>query len=360
MKISVIGLRGFPMIEGGVEKHCEALYPKLDSRIKITVYRRRPYVKDKKIYENISFIDLPSTKVKGFEAFFHSLIASIDAMIKKPDVVHYHNIGPALFCPIVKLRKIPVVLTYHSPNYEHKKWGKLARKVLLFSEKIALKFADKIIFVNKFQMMKYSEDIQKKSIYIPNGINELPVSNRTDFLEKIGVEKGKYILSVGRITPEKGFDILIKAYNRAQLGNIKLVIAGGVEFENQYMVDLNKLCKNGSVIFTGYTYGDDLGQLYANASFFVLASRNEGFPLVLLEAMRYKLDVIVSNIPAMHLVDLDTEDYFESENYIILSDKIKSRVKSVKRRKYDLTEYDWNIIAEKTSNIYYQLLENKL
>ena len=109
------------MIEGGVEKHCESLYPKLNDDIDITVYRRKPYVQSNGNYKHISFIDLPSTKIKGFEPLFHSFISSFNVLLKNSDVVHYHNIGPALCSPIVKIKKIPVVLTFHSPNYEHDK-----------------------------------------------------------------------------------------------------------------------------------------------------------------------------------------------------------------------------------------------
>ena len=175
------------MIEGGVEKHCESLYPKLNDDIDITVYRRKPYVQSNGNYKHISFIDLPSTKIKGFEPLFHSFISSFNVLLKNSDVVHYHNIGPALCSPIVKIKKIPVVLTFHSPNYEHDKWNWFEKALLKFSEKIALKTADKIIFVNKFQMEKYGDDIRKKSVYMPNGINDLPVSPNTDYVEKIGV-----------------------------------------------------------------------------------------------------------------------------------------------------------------------------
>lgn len=358
MNISVIGLRGFPMIEGGVERHCESLYPRLDKKINITIYRRKPYVKEVAVYDNISFIDLPSTKIKGFEAFIHSFFASVSAVLRKPDIVHYHNIGPALFSPIVKLRNIPVVLTYHSPNYEHKKWGRIARRILLFSEKVALKTADRIIFVNKFQMEKYDQKIKDKSSYIPNGISNLPMLAESDFLSKIGVEKGKYILSVGRITPEKGFDTLIKAYKIANVNNYKLVIAGGVEFESNYMMKLRNISDDKDVIFTGAVYGDDLYQLYSHAALFVLASRNEGFPLVLLEAMRYNLDVIVSDIPATHLVKLDEKDYFETGNYKMLADKMSESIEHFRKRKYDLSKYDWNVIAEKTEIVYCQVLDD--
>ena len=67
MKISVIGLRGFPMIEGGVEKHCESLYPKLNDDIDITVYRRKPYVQSNGNYKHISFIAVSYTHLDVYK-----------------------------------------------------------------------------------------------------------------------------------------------------------------------------------------------------------------------------------------------------------------------------------------------------
>lgn len=357
MKVSVIGTRGFPFIEGGVEKHCELLYTMLRKDINVMVYRRKVYVQTNSDYERISFVDLPSTKIKGFEAVLHSFLATVHALFMKPDVVHYHNIGPALFSPILKLREIPVVLTYHSPNYEHTKWGKFAKHLLYFSEKIALKYSSKIIFVNSFQMEKYDEQVKRKSVYIPNGIQKPIISNNRNYLDEIGVEKGKYILSVGRITPEKGFDTLIKAFKSAKHEGYKLVIAGGVEFESSYMQELKKISENEDIIFCGYVYGDNLAQLYTNAALYVLASNNEGFPLVLLEAMSYRLDTLVSNIPATHLVDLMEEDYFERGDYMTLSNKISERLESPRKREYKLDDYDWHRIAGQVSAIFDEVIE---
>lgn len=353
MNICVLGLRGFPLIEGGVEKHCEHLYPRMDDNI--TVIRRRPYVTEECIknsnYEHIKFLDLPSTKIKGFEAVFHSYLATRKAIKLNSDVVHIHNIGPAMFSGMLVKRGIPVVLTYHSPNYEHSKWGLFAKKLLLYSEKIALKNSSKIIFVNRFQMEKYSEDIKRKSVYIPNGINEPVFSTSTDFLKSIGVEPGKYVLAVGRITPEKGFDTLIKGFRSSHHDGYKLVIAGGVEFESGYMDELKKLAGD-EVIFTGYVYGDSLNQLYSNAALYVLSSNNEGFPLVLLEAMSYGLDVLVSNIPASHLVKLSNADYFTKGNDEILKEKISERLVNPQKREYELKEYNWDVIAYETGKQY--------
>lgn len=66
------------------------------------------------------------------------------------------------------------------------------------------------------------------------------------------------------------------------------------------------------LIFTGYVDGEPLQELYAHARLFVLSSLNEGFPLVLLEAMGYGLELLVSDIPATHLIELDASCYFRA------------------------------------------------
>lgn len=235
-----------------------------------------------------------------------------------------------------------------------------SRMLLKFSEAVALKFSNSIIFVNHYQMKKYPPNIQKKSVYIPNGIQEPSFPRAHDYLDKLGIKPKKYILSVGRITPEKGFDTLIKGYIRAEHGDYKLVIAGGIEFENGYRQELEKLSKEKPIIFTGYIYGDKLAQLYANAALYVLASNNEGVPLVLLEAMSYRLDVLVSNIPATHLVKLDDTDYFPKGDYEALGRKMEERLKVPKTRDYDMSGYGWGQIAEQVSSIFENVICKKV
>lgn len=183
------------------------------------------------------------------------------------------------------------------------------------------------------------------------------ISNmESDYLQSLGLEPGKYIIAVGRITPEKGFDYLIKAYKEAELKEYKLVIAGGVESESSYGEELQQLSKGTNVQFAGLVLGNDLVQLYKNARLYVLSSINEGFPLVLLEAMSYGLDVLVSDIPATHLVKLEREDYFEKANVKDLASKLKGKICNPSiNRHYDLDEFDWDKIAAKVNEIYHSL-----
>lgn len=360
MKICILGTRGFPMIQGGVEKHCESLYPLCNHTGRFIVFRRKAYVCSSDTYPNIQFVDLPSTRIKGVETFLHSLLATIMSIFYRPEIVHIHNIGPALFSPLLRLFRIKVVLTYHSPNYEHDKWGFFAKRLLHFSEWIALQSAHAILFVNKFQMEKLIKThpyISKKSYYIPNGCPDVEPSSNTQYIESLGLTPQKYIIGVGRITPEKGFDLLIQAFEQLEENDFKLVIAGGVETESGFFQKLQGLVHTDKIIFTGYIYGEDLNQLYSHAALYVLSSYNEGFPLVLLEAMKYNLDVLASDIPATHLVELDQQDYFTSGDVSDLSTKLASKLKQIKKRQYDLSEYNWNHIAHETEKIYTRLFK---
>lgn len=354
MKIAVIGTRGFPFIQGGVEKHCESLYPLFGGSYQFIVFRRRSYVKDSCGYSHITFKDLPSTRIKGFETVFHSFLSVCVSLWLHPDIAHFHNIGPAMFSPILRLAGIKVVLTYHSPNYEHRKWGWAGRFVLRVSEKIALATAHKIIFVNKFQMAKYSDKVQRKSYFIPNGISSPVYSTDRNYLNKIDVEPYKYILAVGRITPEKGFDYLIKAFVDLDSDEYKLVIAGGVETEGRYLNDLKSMSLHNNIIFTGYVHGENLHQLYSYARLYVLSSYNEGFPLVLLEAMSYGLPVLVSDISATHLVKLPVECYFSVGNRVELTHKLGSILVEKMDKEhvsYSLDSFSWENIVNRVSEI---------
>ena len=345
--IAVIGTRGFPGIQGGVEVHSYFLYTHMrDTRVR--VYRRRAYLTEQSAqsFPNIEYIDLPSTRVKGFEAVWHTLLSVLHIMFHRPDAVHIHNIGPGMFAPLLRLMGLRVVLTYHSPNYEHDKWNGPARWLLRQCEKISLCFSNRVIFVNKYQMEKCGA--LDKSIFIPNGIDSVTRSDATTFLERHGITPGNYLLAVGRLTPEKGLEYLVEAANRLPQVQ-QVVIAGASDHDSTYRELLEKLDTNKKVIFTGFTSGEDLRQLYSHAQCFVLPSVNEGFPMVMLEAMAYGLPIVCSDIPGTRQVELPEEDYFTVRNVDSLCAAITRQLaKPNEPLHYDLEKYNWDSIAATT------------
>ena len=349
--IAVIGTRGFPGIQGGVESHSYHLYTRMtDARVRL--YRRRAYLTEQSSqrFPNIDYIDLPSTRVKGFEAVWHTLLSVVHIMLHRPDVVHIHNIGPGMFAPLLRLVGLPVVLTYHSPNYEHAKWSAPARWLLRQCERLSLRFSNRVIFVNKYQMEKCGA--LDKSVFIPNGIDPVSRSESTSFLEKHGIHSGQYLLAVGRLTPEKGLEYLVDAANRLPQVS-QVVIAGASDHDTAYRELLERMDVDKKVIFTGFTTGEDLRQLYSHARCFVLPSVNEGFPMVLLEAMAYGLPILCSDIPGTRQVNLPEQDYFTVKDVESLCTAISHQMGvAAEPQHYDLTQYNWDTIARQVQAQY--------
>ena len=78
----------------------------------------------------------------------------------------------------------------------------------------------------------------------------------------------------------------------------RLVIAGDADHEIPYTKQLKKLAGMNNVVLPGFLKGEELHQLFTHARLFVLPSFHEGLPISLLEAMSYRLPVLVSDIPA--------------------------------------------------------------
>lgn len=361
MKIGIIGTRGFPEVQGGIETHCMELYTRIarNDEVKITVYRRTPYVNDsnkKAEYSNIRFIDIPVPKSKNLETLLHSFLATIHAVFQGFDIVHYHNTGPGFFMPLLSITRAKLFFTYHNVSYTQKKWNSFAKWFLSASERISMTHADYVIFISEIIR---SEMLSKYKIrdncVIANGVN-LPVkSEKTDYLESLGLQKKKYVVAIGRFLEEKGFDYLIRAFLKAELYEYTLVIAGDADYPTEYSDKLKKLaCENG-VVLTGFIKGESLNQIFTWAALFVMPSFEEGLPIALLEAMSYGIDVLASDIPANLQVGLDTEDYFRVGDEKDLSEKIRRKIKSGKENNFIeiLTQrFDWNKIAEETFSTY--------
>ena len=369
MRIYILGIRGFPKIQGGAEKHCEELCPRLaELGCEITVLARTAFFpkqnRDNR-WKGVQFIYCWCPRKEGMEAFIHTFLGSLICMSKRPDIVHFHNMGPAIFIPILKIVGIKTVFTYHSINYEHQKWGKFARIVLRAGEFLGTKFADKVIVISKaikeFLEKKYG---RKDLEFIPNGVNSPEILPPGATLKKYTLEPKKYIFTACRFVPEKGLHNLIGAYKKIKNANFKLVIAGDAYHETDYSRRIKQAAKEtDGIILTGFVSGRPLQELYSNAGLFVLPSYYEGLPIALLEAMSYGLPVLVSDIPQNREVSLQDFRYFKAGNVEELSVKMvellkmgitedeKKRIQEVLQR-----EYDWDKIARRTFEVYESLL----
>jgi len=361
MKIFVTGTRGIPDIPGGVEKHCQELFPRIAEKgHEVLLCTRSSYITQKiDEWGNIRLIECYAPRIKSLEAIVHTFIALLKARRYRPDVVHIHSIGPSLLTPVARMLGFKVVITNHGPDYDRRKWGRLAKFVLRGGERIGGLYATEIIVISKVIAAIIQERCARESTLIYNGVDFPEKSKKTDFLRNINVEPDAYILAVARFVPEKGLHDLIDAF-RSIRGGYKLVIAGDADHETEYSRNLKKLSKGDPrIIMTGYLTGEPLNQLYSHARLFVLPSYHEGLPIVLLEALSYGLPVLVSDIPANREVELPRERYFRCGDVADLKDRLTiflERELTKEEQQYIRgqiqSKYNWDTIAEETINVY--------
>lgn len=356
MKIIVTGTRGIPNIMGGVETHCEELFPRIAAKgYDVTVIRRKSYVRDSLTeYNGVKLIDIETPKKKSFEAIIHTFKAILKAKSLKADIVHIHAIGPALLTPMARLLGMKVVFTHHGPDYDRDKWGKAAKFMLKLGERMGTTFANEVIVISKvidnILIKKYG---RKDCHLVYNGVPEPEICNFPEYFEELGIEKGKYILGMCRFVPEKNLHHLVEAFSRIDTKGCKLVLAGDTDFEDDYSRQLKATAKEHGVILTGFIKGRKLHSLLTHTRCFVLPSSHEGLPIALLEAMSYKLPVIVSNIPANLEVGLNKDNYFPVGNIDTLANKLQQNINlPYAHVNYDMSAYNWDHIAEQIIDIY--------
>lgn len=361
-KITVLGTRGIPDVLGGVETHCQNLYPAIKARnpeLEICVIARSPYVDYRRSeYRGVQTKAIWAPKKKSLEAIVHSLLAALSCRFDGSDVVHVHAIGPGLVVPLLRLMGKKVVFTHHGPDYDRQKWGRLARTALVLGERLAVKYASEVIVIseviNRLIQNKYRR-MDAHLIY--NGVNPpvtLDEQQVQQTLGQFGLVAGGYIVAVGRFVEEKGFHDLINAW-RASGVTLPLVLVGDADHATPYSEKLRQQAADNGVILTGFLRGAALQAVFSRARLFVMPSYHEGLPIALLEAMSWSLPVVVSDIPANLEVGLDPQVYFPTGHVDSLAEQLTrwSQAGHVDYSRY-LQRYDWDTIAARTLQVYQQ------
>ncbi len=363
MKIVVTGTRGIPNVMGGVETHCEELFPRIAERgFDVTVVRRKSYVRDSLAeWKGVKLVDIETPKKKSFEAIIHTFRAISEAKRLGADILHIHAIGPALLVPYARMLGMKVVFTHHGPDYDRDKWGFPARTMLKLGERMGCMFADDVIVISdvirNLIKRKYNRTSRVHLIY--NGVSRPEMCDYPEYFKELGIEKGRYILGMCRFVPEKNLHHLVEAFGRIKKNGdsgIRLVLAGDTDFEDDYSRGLKEMARKNGVVLTGFVKGRKLHSLLTNCLCYCLPSSHEGLPISLLEAMSYGVKVIVSDIPANLEVGLPREDYFRCGDVDALAKKLEAVLKEPPARTvYDMGKYDWERIADEVTDVYRRL-----
>ena len=350
MKIAMIGHKRIPSREGGVEVVVEELSTRLvKDGYQVDVYNRKgKNVQDKKAdknkkklkeYKGVRIITIPTINKKGLDALIYSILATIRALFGHYDVIHFHAEGPCAMLWLPHLFGIRTVATIHGLDWQRSKWGGLGTKYIKFGEKIAAKYADEIIVLSKGVEKYFLDTYNRKTHFIPNGVEKPTIREAKIIKEKYGLEKDSYILFLARIVPEKGLHYLIEAYNQIETDK-KLVIAGGASHTNDYLKKIKEMVKGiPNIIMTGFVQGRELEELYSNCCLYCLPSDIEGMPLSLLEAMSYGCRCLVSDIEENTQVTEKYAKIFKKSDVKDLKNKLNKLLKSENQNQNQISNY---------------------
>ncbi|MCC8015526.1 MAG: glycosyltransferase family 4 protein [Eubacterium sp.] len=368
MKIAIIGHKRIPSNEGGIEKGVEMHAVRMAARgHKVVAYNRgsnnifgREFnEKPIKSYKGVKIVTVPTTDGR-LSVPLYSFLATLHAAFARYDVVSYRASGSCIMIPLAKLFGLRCVASLHGIDSLRDKWGGFAKRFLELGERMAAKHADVCLVLSQNMKEYIKEKYGTEAVLFANGIDK-PVKKEPNIIkEKFGLEKDSYILSLGRIVPEKGLHHLIEGFKGVKTDK-KLVIAGGAEHGSGYFDKLKKMAEGDErIVFIGFVKGEVIDELYSNCYMFVLPSNLEGMANTLLEAMSFGCCTLASDIPENAEVVEDMAPLFKNRNDDDIRDRIQYFIDNpseVMRYRegasdYITSKYNWDRVVDQMLEIY--------
>lgn len=194
------------------------------------------------------------------------------------------NILTALASQGMKITRIGAEQNYPPAEGIGAQWELLRR--------YSYKYLDAVVAQTETTQQWLHENTNAKHVHVIHGPSIHPLERTEPVIQPDKLDKRKVILSVGRLTAQKQFDHLIKAFSSLKLDNPdwRLIILGEGELRKDLEELVLELGLSNSVYLPGAT--GNVGDWYEYSDIFALSSAYEGFPNVLIEALTHGLPAV--------------------------------------------------------------------
>lgn len=362
LRVAFIGGRGIVSKYGGIETYYEEVGKRLAQMgHEVTAYCRTYFTPELAEHNGMKLVRLPTVRSKHLETLVHTTLSTAHALTQRYDVVHYHTLGAALFSFFPRLVGAKTAVTVQGLDWQRKKWGRVASAVLRVGEHASVHLPHKTMVVSRALQQRYREMHGMEALYIPNGGVLREPSAPRKILEW-GLDAGRYVLFLGRFSPEKGCHLLVEAFEQLDT-DVKLVMAGASSYCDEYSREVRSHASN-RILMLDWVSGETLDELLVNAMLFVLPSDMEGLSLALLDAMGAGLCVLTSDAPENREVVDGAGFTFQRGSSADLADRLQFLIanpvvreaagRTAKKRIEE--QYQWQKIATDIEKAYFEMM----
>ena len=317
--LGIIGTVGVPAKYGGFETLAHQLVLNLRHQFNITVYASaKAYPKKERAgeWEGAKVVYLP-LNANGFQSIFYDILSMLHAILFC-DVLLVLGVSGCVFLPFLKMfSQKKVIVNVDGLEWQRGKWSAMAKRFLVFSEKMAVRFADEIITDNaaiqKYVVDKY--DINPRLIeYGSDHVS--PVELQPEHIEKYPFLAGEYAFKVCRIEPENNIQLVLEAFARYE--KMPLVLVGNWS-HSHFGREIRKLYrqyKNLHLLDPIYVQSE-LDILRSNCTLYVHGHSAGGTNPSLVEAMNLQLPILAFDVIYNRITTQERSLYFRSAEDII-------------------------------------------
>lgn len=287
-KVGIIGTVGVPACYGGFETLAENLVTYAGEDIRYIVWcSAKAYPEKQDSYRGAELRYLP-LKANGAQSTPFDLLSMIKALWQV-DIMLILGVSGCLFLPLIKLLfKGKIIVNIDGLEHRRAKWGKTAKKFLLTSEKMAVRFADAVVADNESIRQYVRDTYGKEAALIAYGgdhvLRDVPPQKQEEILKTYGLEQGGYVIALCRIEPENNCDIILDAFSRE--GSPRLLFIGNWTNSEYGRSLLARYGSSSQVILSPAVYDPDtVFTLRSNARAYIHGHSAGGTNPSLVEAM---------------------------------------------------------------------------
>ena len=299
-QVAIVGIQGVPAKYGGFETLVENIIgDNCCSEVRYTVFcSGKDYATRMKTYKGAQLKYIPLFHANGIQSTPYDILSMLKCL-RGYDAVVILGVSGCIFLPIFRLlyRK-QLIVNIDGLEHRRAKWSKFARWFLRTSEAMAVRYADVVITDNKGIQDYVTDTYHKHSELIAYGGNhvlrDVLMMRQNEILEKYGLTKKEYAISICRIEPENNCHITLKAF--AEVGQ-KLVFIGNWKYSTYGKELQRKYSKYTNICMLNAVYTlDVLYTLRNNARIYIHGHSAGGTNPSLVEAMFFGKPILAYDV----------------------------------------------------------------